>query len=318
MSEKSKIETLIHSLNIDDKQKRDLLDEVKKTQKQATRLDFQLNRTKNDRDIAVNLLNVSIEDLEKQQTQLSEQKLLLETQSKDLQASLKKLENSYKELEQFSYIASHDLRSPLRSIAGFAQLLQRKYKGEINQEADEYIDFIVKATVHMGNVIRDLLEYSKTGKSDLPFDVTDISNLINDVLGNLQAEIDYSNAVIEIGEMPTLNIYQTGITQLFQNLISNAIKFKQPDVAPFIKISASNKDNIWQFSIADNGIGLDEEFQEKVFLPFQRIYGNKVKGTGIGLAICKKIVLLHRGDIWYNSKPNEGSIFHFTIKVDEE
>lgn len=314
MPDKSNLEMLVQALDIDEKQKRDLLEEVKKTQKQVTRLDFQLSRTKNDRNIAVNLLNLSIEDLEKQQTLLSEQKLLLETQAKDLQVSLEKLEQSYQELEQFSYIASHDLKSPLRSIAGFAQLLQRKYKKEINEEADEYIDFIVKATVHMGNVIRDLLEYSKTGKSDLPFEETDINDVIADVLENLQVEIQNSNAIIEIGEMPTLNIYQTGIIQLFQNLISNAIKFKQAPTSPYIKISASRKDNIWQFSVTDNGIGLDEEFQEKVFLPFQRIYGNKAKGTGIGLAICKKVVLLHKGDIWFNSKLNEGSTFHFTIK----
>ena len=295
--------------------------EIKKIQKQTTRLDFQLNRTKNDRDIAINLLNVSIDDLEKKQKelafanfQLSKQKQLLESQSQDLKISLEKLEDSYKELEQFSYIASHDLKSPLRSIAGFAQLLQKKYKNQISDEADEYIDFIVKATIHMGNVIRDLLEYSKTGKSNLPFELTDINDVIANVLGNLQSEIKYHNAIIEIEKMPTLNIYQTGITQLFQNLISNAIKFKQSDITPLIKISASTKNNVWQFSIADNGIGLDEDFQKKVFLPFQRIDGNKAKGTGIGLAICKKVALLHRGDIWFKSKPGEGTTFYFTIK----
>ena len=321
MADKSKIETIIASLDINEEQRHALLNEVKKTQKQTTRLDFQLNRTKNDRDIAINLLNVSIDDLEEKQKelafanfQLSKQKQLLESQSQDLKISLKKLEDSYKELEQFSYIASHDLKSPLRSIAGFAQLLQKKYTGQINDEADQYIDFIIKSTIHMGNIIRDLLEYSKTGKNELPFEETNINDIIVTVIENLKSEIEDSNAIIRIGKIPTLSIYRTGLTQMFQNLISNSIKFTKSNIQPTIKISANKEGKSWKFAVTDNGIGLDEDFQKKVFLPFQRIDGNKAKGTGIGLAICKKVALLHRGDIWFKSKPGEGTTFYFTIK----
>ena len=270
MPDKSKIESIIHSLDINEELKHALLNEVKKTKKQVDRLDFQLNRTKNDRDIAVNLLNFSIDDLEKKQKelafanfQLSKQKQLLESQSQDLKISLKKLEDSYKELEQFSYIASHDLKSPLRSIAGFAQLLQKKYTGQINDEADQYIDFIIKSTIHMGNIIRDLLEYSKTGKNELPFEETNINDIIVTVIENLKSEIEDSNAIIRIGKIPTLSIYRTGLTQMFQNLISNSIKFTKSNIQPTIKISANKEGKSWKFAVTDNGIGLDEDFQKK-------------------------------------------------------
>ncbi len=324
MSDNNNFENMIRSLDISDEQKRMLLKEYKQTQKQITRLDFQLKRTKNDREIAINLLNTSIEDLEEKQNELakankllSEQKQLLEEQSKNLQEHFNKLENSYQELEQFSYIASHDLKSPLRSIAGFAQLLKRKYGSELGEEADEYIDFIVKATVHMGDVIRDLLEYSKMGKSNLLFELTDMNEVIKTIIQNLRADIEQSKAIIEIDNLPTLAIHRTGIAQVFQNLIGNAIKFKG-DASPIIKIKCEQHNNAWQFSIEDNGIGLDESFKNKVFLPFQRINGDKVKGTGIGLAICKKVILLHRGDIWYTSKKGEGTTFYFTLIEQEE
>jgi len=323
MIEKSNLENMIRSLDISDEQKRNLLKAAKKTEKQVTRLDFQLKRTKNDREIAINLLNASIEDLEEKQNeladandQLSAQKELLEIQSKDLQNHFDKLENSYQELEEFSYIASHDLKSPLRSIAGFAQLLKRKYGSQLGAEADEYINFIVKATVHMGEVIRDLLEYSKMGKSNLAFESTSINDIIGNVIENLQAEIQLNNAIIEIGEMPTLLVYRTGIAQVFQNLISNAIKFRKEE-QPFIKIESCYCDGVWKFSVADNGIGLDESFQKKVSLPFQRIEGSKIKGTGIGLAICKKVILLHKGDIGYTSNVGEGTTFYFSINADK-
>jgi light-regulated signal transduction histidine kinase (bacteriophytochrome) len=310
---------MIRALDISDEQKKIMLKEFKKTQKQIIRLDFQLKRTKNDREIAMNLMNKSIEDLEEKQNELatanqllSKQKQLLEEQSKDLQNHLEQLEISYRELEQFSYIASHDLKSPLRSIAGFAQLLKRKYGSKLGEEADEYINFIVKATVHMNEVIRDLLEYSKMGKNTIEFEETNMNDMLESILEHLQAEIQQNNAIIEMGQMPILKIHKTGISQVFQNLISNAIKFRK-DEAPHIKISAFLKNGLWQFSVSDNGIGLDESYQKKVFMPFQRIDNNKIKGTGIGLAICKKIVLLHKGNIWFESKIDQGTTFHFTI-----
>lgn len=324
---------LIYALDAPDEQKRVLLKRFKKMEKELTRSDFKLKRTMNDREIAINLLNTTIDDLQKKQEEVAEanyrliqqkeeienknlllleQKELLEEQSETLQDHLHKLEISYQELEQFSYIASHDLKSPLRSIAGFAQLLRRKYLGKIGAEADEYIEFIVKGTVHMSEVIRDLLEYSKMGQNAPNFELINLNDIIGLVMDNLQSEMRENDVILEVTEMPTLRVHKTGIIQIFQNLIANAIKFQ--DISrPKVIVKSEQKGNYWKFSVQDNGIGLDEAYQEKVFLPFQRITGNKIKGTGIGLAICKKVVLMHKGEIWYTSKNQEGTTFHFTI-----
>ena len=324
---------LVNSLDLGDKDKKALIKGYKQSQKVANRLDFQLKRTLNDRNIAINLLNQTIEDLQSKQNEvaqanqqliqqkeqieeknyeLTEQKQLVEEQSEILQDHLEKLEASYHELEQFSYIASHDLKSPLRSIAGFAQLLKRRYGGQLGEDADEYINFIVTSTVHMGNVIRDLLEYSKTGKNDLLYEEVNLNEVITTVLSNLSSELQVNEVQLEIDHLPTLDVYRTGISQIFQNLMGNAVKFRS-EHQPKLIVKCEHKKPYWHFSVADNGIGLDETYKDKVFLPFQRVDGSKIKGTGIGLAICKKIVLMHRGEIWYESKVNEGTTFHFTI-----
>ena len=276
-------------------------------------------RSGQDKEVAINFLNKTIEDLEEQQDLLAQsnkkllqQKQLVENQSKTLRENLNKLEVSYQELEEFSYIASHDLKSPLRNIAGFAQLLKRQYQGEIDDTADEYIDFIVKSTVHMGDVIRDLLEYSKMGKNDALFEFTDLNELIEQVTFHLRDEISSNEALIVYENLPRLKVYPIGMIQVFQNLISNAIKFRT-ELQPVIRIRAQKEKNHWKFILSDNGIGLDEAYQEKVFLPFQRINRNEMKGTGIGLAICKKVVLMHKGSISYSSVPEEGTTFYFTI-----
>lgn len=327
------LKDIIQSLGLSEKAQGQANRVLKHLEKDITRLEFKIGRSDKDRQIAINLLNKSIEDLEYQQSQLAsanellskqkheiekkniellEQKALVENQAKVLQEHFSKLETSYRELEQFSYIASHDLKSPLRNIAGFAQLLKRRYYNQLDESADEYIDFIVKSTVHMGDVIRDLLEYSKMGKDNDFFEIIDVNEVIKNTLFSLKSEINSNEAIINTGNLPKLHVYKTGITQLFQNLISNAIKFRTTQ-SPVINISATQNKNYWTFTVSDNGIGLDEAFKEKVFLPFQRIDGNKVKGTGIGLAICKKIVLMHKGEIWYKSTPNKGTTFHFTI-----
>ncbi len=323
----------IQALEVSDEEKKVLIKRFKKMQKELTRSDFKLKRTMNDREIAINLLNTTIDDLQKKQEEVAEanhrliqnkkeiedknillleQKELLEEQSEILQDHLRKLEISYQELEQFSYIASHDLKSPLRSIAGFAQLLRRKYLGKLGAEADEYIEFIVKGTVHMNEVIRDLLEYSKMGQNAPTFENVNLNEIMGIVVNNLQSELREKNVVLEVTEMPILKVHKTGIIQVFQNLIANGIKFQGID-QPKIIVRSEQRGNYWTFSIQDNGVGLDETYQEKVFLPFQRINGNQIKGTGIGLAICKKVVLMHKGEIWYTSKNQEGTTFYFSI-----
>jgi light-regulated signal transduction histidine kinase (bacteriophytochrome) len=319
-----KIKEIMNAAGLNAHLRLELDNALKKIDKRIQRLDFQQKRSVKDREIAINLLNKTIEDLEQQQNLLAEsnrellqQKQLVEDQSLILKEHFNKLEISYRELEQFSYIASHDLKSPLRNIAGFAQLLKRRYQNKIDETADEYIDFIVKSTVHMNEVIRDLLEYSKMGKDESAYDVVDLNDLLKQVKFNLQDEIEMNQATILSENLPCLKIYETGIMQIFQNLISNAIKFRTKET-PIIKIEAHQANQYWKFTLSDNGIGLDEAYQEKVFLPFQRINRNEIKGTGIGLAICKKVVLMHQGNIWYTSEPQNGTTFYFTIYQQEE
>ena len=308
-SDLEKIKKILESVDLDDDTQRQLNRAISRTDKTLARLDFQQKRSSKDREIAINLLNKTIEELQGQQD-------LVENQSKILKEHLNMLEISYRELEQFSYIASHDLKSPLRNIAGFAQLLKRRYQGKIDSTADEYIDFIVKSTVHMNDVIRDLLEYSKMGKNDELFEEVDFHELLEQVTFTLRNEIDRNEAIILYEDLPKLKVHPIGMIQVFQNLISNAIKFRT-EQQPIIKIHAQQENDYWKFILSDNGIGMDEAYQDKVFLPFQRINRNEIKGTGIGLAICKKVILMHKGKISYSSIPEEGTTFYFTIYQNE-
>lgn len=319
------IKRQIAALSIDETARAALLKEIKGCEKELMRREFKINRTLTDKSIAVNLLKTSVEELEIRKTELSiqNQKIeeankqleiqnaLVSKQAKESKEHLRQLELSYQELEQFSYIASHDLKSPLRNIASYAQLLSRRYRGQLDEQADEFIDFIVKGAKHMDEIIRDLLEYSKSAREN-DFVKTDLNNTLELVKFNLQQEIVENNARIDVQKMPVLKINKSAISQLFQNLIGNAIKFKgeQP---PVISVSCESKNNLWLFKVADNGVGMDETFQEKAFLPFQRINNLDRPGTGMGLAICKKVVKMHKGDIWFESKRGEGTTFNFTL-----
>ena len=235
-------------------------------------------------------------------------------QSQELSENLHMLEKSYAELEQFSYIASHDLKSPLRTIASYAGLLKRRYFNELDTHAIEFIDYVVKGASHMNDIIQDLLEYSNVNKAQIWTSI-DLNEMLFLVLQNLDKEITESKAKILFPKLPTINGFKTGMSQLFQNLIANAIKFKS-DLAPVISIQVENRSAHWQFIIADNGVGLEERYQEKAFQPFQRINNLERPGTGMGLAICKKIVNKHKGEIWYKSKAGCGTSFYFTISKD--
>ncbi|MFT4973941.1 MAG: light-regulated signal transduction histidine kinase (bacteriophytochrome) [Paraglaciecola sp.] len=294
----------IAALSIDEEVRAALLKEVKGCEKELVRREFKINRTLTDKGIVVNLLKASVEELEARKAELS-------VQNQQIEENLRHLEMSYHELEQFSYIASHDLKSPLRNIASYAQLLSRRYKGQLDAEADEFIGFIVKGAKHMDEIIRDLLEYSKSAKEN-DFIKTDLNNTLEVVKFNLQQEILENNARVEVANLPQLSINKSAVSQLFQNLIGNAIKFKG-ERAPVILVSCELQENQWLFKVADNGVGMDESFQEKAFLPFQRINNLERPGTGMGLAICKKVVKMHKGDIWYESKIGQGTTFNFTI-----
>lgn len=229
-----------------------------------------------------------------------------------------KLSVSNKELEQFAYVASHDLQEPLRMVASYIQLLQRRYKGQLGQEADEFIGFAVDGILRMKSLINDLLIYSRVNTQEFAPEMTDCNKVIEQVVENFKSAIEDNKAEIIYDPLPVVNANTVQLTQLFQNLISNALKFRGDD-APVIKISAKQADGEWLFSVSDNGIGIEKEFQERIFIIFQRLHNyTEYPGTGIGLAICKKIVEKLGGHIWVESEVGKGSTFYFTIPATEE
>jgi PAS domain S-box-containing protein len=223
------------------------------------------------------------------------------------------LKRSNKDLEDFAYIVSHDLQEPLRMVSSFAQLLKKRYKDRLDKDANEFIDFMNEGTDIMRNLIDDLLKYSRVGTRAKPFKPVDINIIIDKIELQLQSSIKDSNARIVRKPLPVVTGDDTQILQLFQNLISNAIKFRG-NKPPSITIDFKERDGFWEFSISDNGIGIDPKDFERIFIVFQRLHKkDEYEGTGIGLAICKKIVQLHGGNIWVESKKDQGATFFFTI-----
>jgi light-regulated signal transduction histidine kinase (bacteriophytochrome) len=226
---------------------------------------------------------------------------------------INKLKTSNKELEQFAYVASHDLQEPLRMVASFSQLLERRYKDQIDEDADDYIEFIVEGANRMKKLIDDLLAFSRLNTEAKEFKLTDTNSALDDVLVNLNPTIMENNAQITHDPLPIIKVDSSQIRQLFQNLITNAIKF-HGDEPPKIHISAEETGKEWLFSVSDNGIGIDSNHLEKIFNVFNRLHTREeYEGTGIGLAICKRIVERHGGKIWVESEPGKGSTFYFTL-----
>jgi signal transduction histidine kinase len=225
----------------------------------------------------------------------------------------KDLTAANKELEQFAFIASHDLQEPLRTITSFVGVFEKKYAGKLDENAEQYLRFIVTATFKMRNLIEDLLGFSRIGRNIL-LEPVDFNDALRETLVVLYSSIKESHAKITSNTLPVLTANKTDIIRLFQNLISNAIKFRKKDVACEITITAEEEDSDYVFAVKDNGIGIEERFFKKLFVIFQRLHSvAEYPGTGIGLATCKKIVDLHGGKIWVTSKVNEGSTFFFTI-----
>lgn len=240
-----------------------------------------------------------------------------ETRLLELNATLKEnaeaLAASNAELEQFAYIASHDLQEPLRTIGGFIRLLKERYRGKFDGNADKYMDFIDESAGRMKTLIKDLLDYSRIGKN-LEMKDVDCNMVLRDALADLGKIIEEEEAAIEKDNLPVVKGYTTELKLLFQNLISNSLKFRKKDRRPSVKISAQEKDGYWQFSFSDNGIGIEEKNLQKIFIIFKRLHTRtQYEGSGIGLAHCKKIVELHGGRIWVESTMGEGSIFNFTL-----
>ena len=227
------------------------------------------------------------------------------------------LKRSNEELEQFAYVASHDLQEPLRMVSSYTQLLARRYQDKLDDDANEFIAFAVDGANRMQTLIQDLLSFSRVGKSKQSLKPIELDEILQSVLSSLTMVIDESNAQIEIQQhLPRVLADQSQLQQLFQNLISNAIKYRCEDRVVCINVSYRKTEDLWQFSIADNGIGIGTNYFERIFVIFQRLHGkDKYSGTGIGLAVCKRIVEGHGGTIWLDSELGSGSTFHFTLPV---
>ena len=232
-----------------------------------------------------------------------------------LRRTADELARSNADLKQFAYVASHDLKEPLRNIAGFVKLLEKRYKAKLDEEADEFIDYIIEGVNRMDNLIHDLLEYSQMEAKGKEFRTANCSVALEDAIYNIRSVLEESGAELTYDLLPTVSADASQLSRLFQNLISNAIKFRGNEPLK-IHISAHQKGNEYIFSVRDNGIGIEPQFFERIFLIFQRLHTTKeYEGTGLGLAICKKIVERHGGRIWVESEQGKGSTFYFTIPV---
>jgi PAS domain S-box-containing protein len=237
-----------------------------------------------------------------------------ETARKRLQDSLTE---SNAALEQFAYVASHDLQEPLRTMGAYTQLLVQKYRGKFDPDAEQILDFIQKASMRMSNLVRDLLAYARlTTEDDRPCSVA-IDDDLEAALSHLRQAIEESGATVTHEPMPTLRVDRGQMVRLFQNLIGNAIKYRRPEEAAKIHITATQRGAEWVFAISDNGIGFDPKYAATIFAPFKRLHSaDAYPGTGVGLAICKRIVQAHGGRIWAESELGKGSTFWFTLPAE--
>jgi chemotaxis family two-component system sensor kinase Cph1 len=249
---------------------------------------------------------------------ISERKLVQELLQESLDTQTRyaqELTRSNAELEQFSYVASHDLQAPLSTIAGYAQLLEKRCHNQLDAQGNKFIRNIVNSCGRMQALIDDLLEYSRVGRSEKPFDVIDCNLVFEDACANLQLAIRQDRASVTRGDLPRVRGDSFQLLQLFQNLIGNAIKYRSSE-APMVHVGASRQGDSWVFSVQDNGIGIAEQYHPRIFQLFQRLHSEKqYSGTGIGLAICQRIVDRHGGRLWVESEPNRGSTFYFSIPI---
>ena len=225
---------------------------------------------------------------------------------------------SNQELEQFAYVASHDLQEPLRMVSSYTQLLGKRYRGKLDEKADLYIHYAVDGANRMQALIQDLLRYSRVGTQQAPLVAVDSNAIVGDALNSLEVTLQESGTQVAVGELPIVLGDRVQLTQLFQNLIGNALKFRRQDVQPEVGVTASRDGEMWHFVVKDNGIGINPEYFERVFVIFQRLNTREeFSGSGIGLSICKKIVERHGGRIWVSSQAEQGSEFHFTLRPAE-
>ncbi len=236
-----------------------------------------------------------------------EARLRLDAQAADLQ-------RSNAELEQFAYVASHDLQEPLRKVSSFTQLLKRRYGSQLDERADQYIDFAVDGANRMQVLINDLLNFSRVGRVHNAHQSVDLGRTVDETLSALSVPIEEAGAEITHDPLPTLVADPSQMVMLWQNLIGNAVKFRRPGEAPRVHIAAAREDGLWRFTVTDNGIGIPPEYAEKIFVIFQRLHTKDVySGSGIGLAMCKKIVEFHGGAITIDPDYRDGARITFTL-----
>jgi PAS domain S-box-containing protein len=235
----------------------------------------------------------------------------------ELEKAVEELQRSNAELEQFAYVASHDLQEPLRMVSSYTQLLERRYKDKLDADANDFINYAVGGAERMQELLNDLLVYSRVGTRAKPFKRTDMEAVLEAALANLQVTIKDSKARVSHDPLPAVMADEVQLVQVFQNLIGNAIKFRG-EKPPRIHVSAKQVDSEWVFAVKDNGIGIEPQYFDRVFLIFQRLYREEYPGTGTGLAIAKKIIERHGGRMWVESQPGKGSTFYFSIKATGE
>ena len=232
----------------------------------------------------------------------------------ELRVALEQVKRSNSELEQFAYVASHDLQEPLRMVASYNQLLAERYGPQLDDKARKFIHYAVDGSRRMQQLIQDLLNLSRVTTRGGEFKALDFHEVVATAMQNLELVIDREQVKIDIGPMPTVMGDGGQLVQLVQNLLANAIKFRSEET-PHIEIEATLAEGLYRFSVKDNGIGIDRKFQEKIFIIFQRLHTREeYEGTGIGLALCKKIVERHGGTIWFLSEPGRGATFYFTLR----
>lgn len=243
----------------------------------------------------------------------------VEERTAELQERSEELSRSNAELQQFAYVASHDLQEPLRMITSYTQLLARRYGDRLDAEAKEFINYAVDGANRMQTLINDLLKYSRLDSRGREFGPADCAAACRAARANLKVAIEEKRADVSAGDLPVVYGDEVQLAQLFQNLIGNALKYSRPEEPPEISIEAQRTGDEWVFSVADNGIGIEQQYLDRIFQVFKRLHGRETySGTGIGLAICKRIVERHGGRMWVESEPGTGSKFYFAIPYRED
>ena len=233
----------------------------------------------------------------------------------EIQKKTEELERSNQELEQFAYMASHDLQEPIRKMVGFSQLFNNYFDGKLEKTPKEYLNYIIDGAKRMQLIIQDILQYSRAREVELHFEEVDFNIAIKEALSNLETLIEENQAVIIYNDLPTLKVHKNFMISIFQNLIGNSLKYRSEE-APRVEISAKQINGEWEFVVSDNGIGIEPEFFNKLFVLFQRLHSKpEYAGTGIGLAFCKSMIGRHGGKIWIEPHSGKGAIFKFTLPI---